>query len=132
MIKVKDILSRLRKTYSVTSKAKLLLKVNGTAKKYQLNGLYYGTLENGITFVAVHNLSEEKNLLVTDFIKQLMVDTSMWNENSVLIYDNSVECNPILDVKMTTSSVTLIVDDICKDIVRARYQGGNRYDNSIY
>lgn len=61
-----------------------------------------------------------------------MIDTSMWNENSVLIYDNSVECNPIIDVKMTTSSVTLIVGDICKDIVRARYQGGNRYDNSIY
>lgn len=32
MVKVKDILSRLRKTYSVTSKAKLLLKVNGSAK----------------------------------------------------------------------------------------------------
>lgn len=121
MIIAKETLSKLRKSYSMTSKAKLLIKFSGSNKKYPLNGMYYGTLQDGTSCVAVHNQLETSTLLVVDFIKCLMTNNNLWNETSVMVYDNSVECNPIIDIQMTASSVTFVVGDLFKDIVRMHY-----------
>ena len=121
MIKVKELVSKIKSNYALTSKAKMYLRVQGDNKKYILNGYYPGVLETGERFIALHNQNESsETILAIDFAHDLIVNNHLWDDTSILTYDNSVECNMISDIKLTKSSVTLIVAGF-KPEVRSRY-----------
>lgn len=78
-------------------------------------------LETGERFIALHNQNDSNEaVLAIDFSHDLIVNNHLWDATSILVYDNSVECNLISDIKLSKSSVTLIVEGL-KPEVRSRY-----------
>lgn len=114
MLNTNSLFTVLKDNYSAVIKSSLYLKVKEDRKLYPLTDLYLGNLESGQQFVAFHNQTEGKPIKIADLL------TCPFKGYEILVYDNSVECNLITDIKIQGNKVVLFVD-IFNNVVRSGY-----------
>ena len=114
MLNTKSLFTLLRNNYSLVKQSSLYLKVKRDRKLYPLTNFYTGYLESGQQFVAFHNQTEGNPIKIADLL------TCPFKGYEILVYDNSVECNLITDIKIQKNKVVLGVD-IFNNVVRSGY-----------
>lgn len=111
MIKVIELYKLMTRNFTRNSNAIIKLKLVGDKKKYDINGFYAGySIEYG-NVIVVHTEYNDKPALTVGLLTQWLYEhKGSWNENTPLLYDNSVGCNLITGIKVNKTSVTLEVD----------------------